>query len=69
MTDCPSVHTSISGKRRKEKLDSKRNKRQCIHTKNGIQKDKESVARHKRYLILKHRKDSRRARTDAYVMS
>jgi hypothetical protein len=36
-----------------------------MDTENGIQKDKESVARHKRYLILKQRKDSKRARTDS----
>jgi hypothetical protein len=69
MTDCPSVHASISRKRRKEKLDSKRNKRQCISIEDGIRKDKEAVGRHKRYLILKQGKDSKRARTKTYVMS
>jgi hypothetical protein len=69
MTDCPSVYTSISRKRGKEKLDTKRNKRQCVDTEDRIQKDKESLARHKRYLILKQRRDSKRARTNAYVMS
>jgi hypothetical protein len=83
MLDCPSVHTSISRKMRKEKLDSKRNKRQCIDTEkldskrnkrqcidteDGIQ-DKESLARHKRYLILKQRKDSKCARMYAHVIS
>jgi hypothetical protein len=54
---------------RKEKLDGKGNKRQWIDNEDGIQKDKESLARHKRYLILKQRKNSKRARTNAHVMS
>jgi hypothetical protein len=36
MTYCPSVHTSISRKGRKKKLDTKRNKRQCVDSEDGI---------------------------------
>jgi hypothetical protein len=58
MTYCPSVHTSISRKGRKKKLDTKRNKRQCVDSEDGIALE-----------ILKQRRDSKRARTDAYVIS
>jgi hypothetical protein len=45
-------------KRRKEALDKKRNKR------HEMKKREKSVARHKRYLILKHKREAKRVRTD-----
>jgi hypothetical protein len=51
-------------KRRKETLDKKRNKRQSILTEDEMKKNEKSVVRHKRYLILKHKREANRARTN-----
>jgi hypothetical protein len=62
------MHQSVE-KGERQNWTQKKNKRQCVDTEDEIHKDKESLAKHKRYLILKQRRDSKHARTDAYVMS
>jgi hypothetical protein len=61
----PSRQTSCNRKkRRKEALDKKRNNRQSILTEDEMKKNEKLVARHKIYLILKHKREAKRARTN-----
>jgi hypothetical protein len=65
----PSRQTSCNRKRRKDALDRKRNKKQSILTEDEMKKNEKSVARHKRYLILKHKREAKRARTEISMTS
>jgi hypothetical protein len=54
MTDQASMQITFNRKRRKEALDKKRGKKQAILAETEIEKIEKSVARCKKYLILKH---------------
>jgi hypothetical protein len=64
MTDEANMQTEFNIKRRKEALDKKRGKKQTILAETEIEKDEKSVARHKRFLILKHRREAKCLRSN-----
>jgi hypothetical protein len=55
----------VNRKTRKEAIERKRNKKQYINAENEI-KDRKSVARHKRYLILKEKKRSKTSKNKQF---
>jgi hypothetical protein len=56
----------VNRKTRKEAIERKRNKKQYINAENEI-KDRKSVARHKRYLILKEKREAKHPKTNNSV--
>jgi hypothetical protein len=60
MVDHHIIQSSINRKRRKELLDNKRCKKQ------SVVKESESLVRHKRYLILRQKKEAKHQRMENY---
>jgi hypothetical protein len=57
------METLIARKRRKQAWDNKRNKMQSVLNETEMHNNEKSIARHKRYLILKQKRAAKRVRT------
>jgi hypothetical protein len=57
------METLIARKRRKQAWDNKRNTMQSVLNETEMHNNEKSIARHKRYLILKQKRAAKRVRT------